>query len=189
MLASGSPRRKDLLERHGYALDVRVPNLVERAHPGEAAREFAVRMAREKAGAVLAAPDEVVLAADTVVHLASSLLGKPLDAVDAARMLTALSGGWHEVTTGFCARSGGREQSGAVTTQVRFRTLSPEALWGYVASGEPLDKAGGYGIQGLGAALVAEISGSYTNVVGLPLAEVVETLAALGVPDPMEGRL
>ncbi len=187
VLASGSPRRKDLLARHGYTFDVRVPSVEERATAGEGARDFAVRMALEKSWAVLAAPGEVVLAADTVVHVASALLGKPRDPVDAARMLTALSGGWHEVTTGFSVRCDDRTEQGVVTTRVRFRPVSPEALWGYIASGEPLDKAGGYGIQGLGAGLVAEIEGSYTNVVGLPLAEVVQVLAELGVADPMEG--
>ncbi len=187
VLASSSPRRRDLLQAHGYSFDVRSPAVVERRLPGEGARDFAVRMAREKAGSVLASPDEIVLAADTVVHLGSITLGKPRDPVDAARMLTGLSGGWHQVTTGFCVRASAREESGALTTQVRFRAMTAQALWGYVASGEPLDKAGAYGIQGLGAGLVAEINGSYTNVVGLPLAEVVKVLAELGVADPMEG--
>ncbi len=187
VLASSSPRRRDLLEGHGYTLDVRVPCIVECSHPGEEARDFALRMAVEKAGAVVAEPHEYVLAADTVVHQAASLLGKPRDAQDAVDMLQMLSGGWHEVTTGFCVHQGERERSRAVTTRVLFRALRPETVRGYVASGEPMDKAGAYGIQGRGAALVMEIVGSYTNVVGLPLAEVVETLTELGVADPLEG--
>jgi septum formation protein len=145
-------------------------------------------MAREKAGAVTPEPGQWVLAADTVVHLDSEVLGKPVDRRDARRMLAALSGGWHRVTTGFCARRDGGEVSDTVTTRVRFRSLSAQLIASYVATQEPMDKAGAYGIQGLGSALVSEIVGSYTNVVGLPLAEVVEALALLGLGDPMEMR-
>ncbi len=186
ILASGSPRRRELLNLHGYRFEVRPPNVDEIPDPGEGARDFALRMAREKAASVPVDTSVYVLAADTVVHQGERTLGKPVDADEAIGMLAELSGKWHQVTTGFCVRLGDLERAGVVTTRVRFRLLSPAAIAGYVASGEPLDKAGAYGIQGLGGALVTEIEGSYTNVVGLPLVEVFAALTGLGLPEPIE---
>ncbi len=186
VLGSGSPRRLTLLRRHGYRPLVRTARIDETPRPGEGALAYVRRMAVEKLAAVPSHADDVVLAADTVVHLVARLFGKPASPAEAVDMLAALSGGWHAVTTSFAARRGGEQRLGSVTTRVRFRSLEPAVIDGYVATGEPLDKAGAYGIQGVGAALVSEIEGSYTNVVGLPLVEVVRVLDALGLPDPLE---
>lgn len=188
VLASGSPRRRDLLRAHGYRPVLRVPEVDETPRPGEPAVALALRLARSKAEAVPGRLGELVLAADTLVHRGHLVLGKPSGDAEARAMLTELSDGWHDVTTAFCVRGDGRSHAQAVTTRVRFRALEPALVDGYVATGEPLDKAGAYGIQGRGAGLVAEIAGSYTNVVGLPLAEVVVALAALGLPDPLQER-
>lgn len=179
-LASASPRRRLLLEQLGYAVDVRPADLDETPREGEDAVNYALRLACEKARG---AP-EPALAADTVVHLEGRLYGKPRDAEEAVAMLRALSGRVHLVTTATCLRAGGVQRLRAVTTRVRFRTLSEGELRGYVATGEPMDKAGAYGIQGVGGFLVESIDGSYSNVVGLPLAEVLEDLTAAGLPLP-----
>jgi septum formation protein len=126
----------------------------------------------------------MVLAADTLVTLDDLVLGKPADLADARAMLTSLSGREHAVVTGWCLVRDGQEQCGLAETRVRFRELSAGEIAAYVASGEPLGKAGAYAVQGLGAALVAQLRGSYTNVVGLPLSEVVEALLAAGVIEP-----
>ena len=179
-LASGSPRRRELLERVGYTLRVAPADIDETPLPGEDPVDYARRLAREKAGPGERADEGVVVAADTVVHRGGDIFHKPTDAADAVRILTALSDSEHFVTTGVCVRRGDEARVRAVTTTVRFAPLSPALIQSYVATGEPMDKAGAYGIQGIGAVLVRSISGSYTNVVGLPLAEVVEDLIALG---------
>ncbi len=191
VLASASPRRRELLERLGLRPRVIPADIDERALPGEAPVAFARRMAREKAEAVAVTlagtPDEgsIVVAADTVVHLEGQIYGKPRDRTDATRILRALSGREHIVTTGICARVGDRERVLAVSTRVCFLELTDAVIAGYIATGEPSDKAGAYGIQGIGAALVAGIVGSYTNVVGLPLAEILSELMILGAPHPL----
>lgn len=177
VLASASPRRKALLEAAAYAVEVRVPNADETWPEGEL-EEAVVALARLKLDAVGEA-DRPIIAADTVVRLDHERLGKPRDAAEATRMLRALSGREHLVTTGYCVRSGTRERAGAVTTHVVFRSLSLVEIERYIASGEPFDKAGSYAIQGLAGAFVDRISGSYTNVVGLPLAEVIDAVEAL----------
>jgi len=177
ILASGSPRRRAFLTGLGLTFEVRIPAVAEEAMPGETPLEFVRRLAREKARVIAGqAPDAWVLAADTVVVLAGEILGKPRDAADARRMLLRLAGRSHEVWTGFCLRqeSAGREICRAVSTEVVFAEFSEDVAAAYVATGEPLDKAGAYGIQDQGGFLVEEIKGSYSNVVGLPLAEVVE---------------
>jgi septum formation protein len=136
-------------------------------------------LARRKADAVQVDADELVVAADTCVVLDGGLLEKPRDADDARRMLRALAGRTHEVITGFCVRRGGKHREGAVHTRVGFRSLSHEEIERYLDSGEPFDKAGAYGIQGAGGALVDKIDGSYTNVVGLPLSEVLAAIEAV----------
>jgi septum formation protein len=186
VLASASPRRRALLEAAGLAVEVRVADIAEDSWPGEEPVACARRLAEAKALAVAAGipADRVVLGADTVVHAEGVLWGKPVDAVDAERTLGALSGRWHAVTTGYCAVLGDRVHTGHVTTRVSFRRLTRAEIRRYVASGEPLDKAGAYGIQGLGSALVDRVEGSWSNVVGLPVAEVLAVLAGLGaVPE------
>lgn len=177
VLASASPRRRQLLEAAG--LDVRVlpSDIDERRDPRLDPVTHAVGLARRKAEVV---PDgeEPVIAADTVVHRGNTMFDKPVDRNQAVLHLQALSGGWHEVTTAVCVKRTGTEHVFTVTTNVRFRTLSERDVLWYTSTGEADDKAGAYGIQGLGGSLVAEITGSYTNVVGLPLEE---TLRALGL--------
>lgn len=144
---------------------------------------YALRSARAKAACVAAAcgGDDFVLGADTVVAIEREILGKPADDAEAARMLVALSGRGHDVTTGFCILQGGRERcTSSVTTRVVFSALTPGRIAAYVASGEGRDKAGAYAIQGAGMALVRSIDGSYSNVVGLPAAEVLEALERVG---------
>lgn len=187
VLASQSPRRRELLEQLGLALDVRPAHTDESVRPGEAPRDYVLRVAREKARAVAG---DVVLAADTSVVLEGEVLGKPADAADAARMLRALSGTRHEVMTAVSVRrtSGplGVELDAVVTSEVTFAALGPAQIAWYVATGEPLDKAGAYAIQGAGGAFVLAISGSVSNVVGLPLAETAELLRRAGFPLPWE---
>lgn len=178
VLASGSPRRREMLAAVGFTFEVRPADIDEVRSPGEQPVTFAERMAAEKAAAV---DGEVVLAADTVVHLEGAVFPKPSDAEHAVDMLLALSGRTHRVTTGTCVRAGERSTVRSVSTLVRFRALSEAEVRRYVQSGEPLDKAGAYGIQGLGGQLVEHVEGSYTNVVGLPLSEVLADLAELGI--------
>lgn len=193
-LASASPRRRDLLTGVGVICDVLPAGVEEPApEPGEAPAAYALRMARLKCGDG-ASPGTVRLAADTVVAVDGQILGKPTNDADALRMLTLLAGREHEVTTGVCLANGlatGDDPAPdpvafAVTTRVRFVDVDVAVLRAYVATGEPRGKAGAYAIQGQGSALVAGIEGSYTNVVGLPLAEVVQVLLGWGavVPAP-----
>lgn len=178
MLASESPRRREMLERIGVPFDVVAPQVAEVRGAREAPDLFAARAAHEKAAAVRA-DGRVVLGADTVVIIDGDLLGKPRDDADARAMLMRLSGRTHAVVTAYTILSA-QEISRIVTTDVTFRTLSADEIDAYVATGEPRDKAGAYAIQGIAAAFVTSVRGSYTNVVGLPLAEVVEDLAACG---------
>ena len=181
VLASASPRRRMLLSAVGIVpADIRPADIDERPLPGELAREHVQRLAAEKAAAVPRAADEVVLAADTIVHLGNRIFGKPADAADAKATLEALSGRPHSVTTAWCV-VGPTPAQGAETSTVHFRTLSPAEIASYVATGEGTDKAGGYGIQGLGAALVAHVDGDHSNVVGLPLPSVLAALHAAGI--------
>jgi septum formation protein len=177
ILASGSPRRRDFLAELGLAFEVRVADIDETPLPGERPVDFVARLSREKAQAV-DIPSAWVLAADTAVVVDGEILGKPSDEAEACAMLMRLSGRWHEVWTGFslCCHATGESCTKTVCTKVRFLELTPELCRAYVNTGEPLDKAGAYGIQGKGCFLVPEISGSYTNVVGLPMTEVLEAL-------------
>jgi nucleoside triphosphate pyrophosphatase len=187
VLASASPRRRELLAQLGVVLEVRPAHTDESVRPGERARDYVLRVAREKA---LAIQGDLVLAADTAVVLGGEILGKPADAADAARMLRALSGTRHEVMTAVCVRrtSGplGIDLDTVVTSEVRFAQLTPGQIAWYVATREPFDKAGAYAIQGAGGAFVEAISGSVSNVVGLPLAETAELLRRAGFPLPWE---
>ncbi|MFH7321357.1 Maf family protein [Desulfurivibrio sp. D14AmB] len=182
ILASASPRRREMLSGLGIAFTVRPAAIVEEPRPGEKPAAFAARLAEEKARAVAGhGPGSWVLAADTVVAVADEILGKPADAAAAGAMLLRLSDRWHRVFSAFCLVRENEIHGEVVATEVRFASASPELIAAYVATGEPLDKAGAYGIQGLGGVLVREIRGSHSNVIGLPLAEVVAALLALGV--------
>ncbi len=178
VLASGSPRRRALLESIGLSLEVRPADVDETPRPGEDPVAYARRLSATKAAGV----EGWVLAADTVVHREQRIWGKPAGPEEAGRMLAELSGGVHFVTTGVCLGKLGEHVVFSETTRVEFRELSAMEIRTYVDTGEPLDKAGAYGIQGLAAGFVRQIEGSYTNVVGLPLAQVVEHLGRLGMP-------
>ncbi len=187
MLASASPRRREILGTLGLSFRVEVAAIDESVRPGEAAHAYVERVARDKARAIAprAAEDELVLAADTSVIVDELILGKPADEQDARRMLRALSGRAHDVLTAIAiegpALGGARRLvSRVVRTEVVFRAIDDGIIERYVASGEPRDKAGAYAIQGLGMGLVREIRGSYTNVVGLPALETLELLEEAG---------
>lgn len=181
ILASASPRRQALLASAGIALRVDPPRVDEALLPGEAPAAAAERLAQAKAAEVFGRnPGDLVLAADTLVALGAEILGKPASAEEAVAMLERLSGETHAVVTGVALLGPGVEARFHARTEVEFRPLSAEEIRAYVRSGEPLDKAGAYGIQGGAAAFVRTIRGSYTNVVGLPLAECVERLRRLG---------
>ena len=173
-LASRSPRRRQLLEWAGFEVEVHPPEVPEARRPGETPVGFAVRLAAEKAATGPAAG--WVLAADTVVHREARLFGKPRSREEARRHLEALAGGWHAVTTAVCLRREGHEIPFRVTTRVRFRPLSEGEIGAFVATGEADDKAGAYGIQGRAGVFVAEIQGSWTNVMGLPIEACLERL-------------
>ena len=176
ILASASPRRRELLATLGIDFVVRIPEVDESLNPGEAPRSFAERLAREKAAAV--ACNGVVIAADTIVVHAGKILGKPSEMSEARGMLTTLSGQAHEVITGVCVAGATRVEVFSVVTKVKFRQLTDLEIAAYVATGEPMDKAGSYAIQGGAASMIRTIEGSYTNVVGLPLCELYEVLVS-----------
>jgi septum formation protein len=182
VLASRSPRRRELLERIGVRPECVPSGVDESIRSGEDARSHVQRLAIDK-GARLAAArsDAVVIAADTVVAVDSRILNQPADTHDAAEMLRALSGRTHEVHTGCAVRWRGRTASGVESVRVTFRPLSDDEIARYVESGEPLDKAGAYGIQGAGAWLVRRVEGDYTAVVGLSLPLLHDLLANLGL--------
>lgn len=193
ILASASPRRRELLAQAGYQFEVRPAHINEDLHPGEDPIAYVTRLARQKAQAVLRqvqqeqagtaeAEPPIVLGADTTVTLDNHILAKPEDEADARRMLAILSGRTHRVITGVAIATGPdqriRIQVAAEVTAVRFLTLSPEEIADYVATGEPMDKAGAYAIQGRAARWIPRIEGDYFNVVGLPLALVACMLSA-----------
>ena len=186
VLASASPRRRELLSQLGLTFEVAAADIDETPHGAEPPDVYVLRVAREKARAVASArPGVWVLAADTTVVLDGDILGKPRDAADAHATLTRLSGRTHAVLTGVAlAGPGGAEASEVVRTQVTFRAASPEELAWYVGTGEPLDKAGSYGMQGRGGFLVQALQGSPTNVIGLPLGETLALLARAGLALP-----
>jgi septum formation protein len=187
-LASKSPRRHELLRLLGLDFSVLEIDVVEEPQPGEVAEDYVRRVTREKAGAglleVASVPGAVVLAADTEVVLDDVIFGKPKDDGDAVRMLKALSGRTHRVMSAVCAIDAGREFERLNVSEVRFATVDDARIRAYVATGEPLGKAGAYGIQGRAAAFIEHLSGSYTGVMGLPLYETAEVLAGLGFMQP-----
>ncbi len=176
VLASHSPRRREILSNAGIEFVCRPAAVDEQREDGEDPRAHVKRLARAKAMAVDAAPGEIILAADTVVVVDEHVLGKPASIEEAARMLHRLSGREHEVITGICLRSGDRVLVDAESTRVRFIALSDEEIAGYAASGEPMDKAGAYAIQGLASKFIDRIEGCYFNVVGLPVSLVFRRL-------------
>ena len=173
VLASGSPRRGEILTNAGIGYVREVPPEVdETPAPGESPLDYVTRLARVKAEAIPAGGGRIVLGADTAVVIEGEILGKPADRQDAMRMLRQISGRRHEVMTGVCLRSEREQVVDSATTLVWFATLSEPEMEAYVASGEPMDKAGAYGIQGLASKFVVRIEGCYFNVMGLPVALV-----------------
>lgn len=182
ILASASPRRRELLTQIGVHFSIQSADIDETPYVAELAADYVERMAREKALAVaLTVGEEAVLGADTTVVCNGEILAKPADATEATAMLRSLSGRSHEVLTAVALAHAGRVSSQVVSTRVSFRDLAADEIAAYVASGEPMDKAGAYGIQGFGAILVADIQGSYSNVVGLPLTETAAMLRDAGI--------
>ncbi len=183
ILASGSPRRQEILRNAGFDFDVRPSSVNEDPLPGESPEAMVARLAQEKALATAAAVPRgsIVLGADTTVLVDGEMLAKPIDAADAARMLRLLSGRTHSVLTGVCIVEAPDRvaASGCERTEVRFRELSDAEIRDYVASGEPFDKAGAYAIQGRASRFVTRIEGCYFNIVGLPVALVDRLLSSL----------
>lgn len=178
-LASGSPRRRELLTQLGLQFERLITDVEEQRQPGEAAESYVRRLASDKAraGVQIAPQDLPVLGADTIVVLNGEVLEKPRDAAHAAQMLDKLAGQTHQVMTAVALADAQGELDCLVTTDVTFRTITAEEISHYIASGEPMDKAGAYGIQGLGGNFVRRINGSYHAVVGLPLVETSELLS------------
>lgn len=187
VLASASPRRRDLLEQLGLAIEIAPADVDESVRVGEAPEPYVQRLAQDKASVVAARldceadPDVLVIAADTTVDLDGRILAKPDDDDAARQMLRDLSARTHRVHTGVALRRAGRMEASVATTLVTFMALTPTMIDWYVASGEPVDKAGAYAIQGIGGVFVQSVTGSVTNVVGLPLTTVVELARRLGV--------
>lgn len=177
VLASGSPRRRELLGQLGLRFIVEVPEIDETPRPGEIAFELVRRLAEDKATAVSVPPGVPVVAADTVVEIDGEILAKPTDRADARRMLARLSGRTHQVRTGVAVRRGARLRTEVVSTDVTFDVLPSDWVEAYLDSGEPMDKAGAYALQGMGGAFVSSVHGSVTNVVGLPLTTLRRLLA------------
>lgn len=190
-LASASPRRREILVSLGFQPVLLAAEIDETALPGEAVADYVARMARQKNAAArqLAAQrglalTQPLLSADTVVALDNAILGKPRDAAHARELLESLSGREHQVWTAVCVSLGGQTLEAAQRSDVRFKELSEQEIAAYIASGEPLDKAGAYGIQGIGGVFVAHLSGSFSGVMGLPVFETVQLLRQLGSPVP-----
>jgi septum formation protein len=183
ILGSASPRRKELLAQLGLVPDaILPPDIDEDPRPRELPRPYCARIAREKVQAVVAGPEDVVICADTTVALGRRILGKPADAGEAAAFLTLLAGRRHEVITAVAVRRGDRILTRESVSVVKMKRLSDAELNAYLASGEWQGKAGGYGIQGLAGALIPWISGSYTGIMGLPVAETAVLLESIGYP-------
>ena len=199
VLASASPRRAEILRNTGIPFEILPGSIDETPLPGEPADEYVLRLAREKsfaAGKTLGETTEpapeptLIVAADTTVVFGSEILGKPIDAEDARRMLHLLAGHTHRVLTGISVRKvpGSEELSGVETTRVTFLPLSEEDISYYISTGEPFDKAGAYGIQGIGGRYVERIEGCYFNVMGLPLSRLWRALREFGWENPSSPR-
>jgi septum formation protein len=183
ILASKSPRRYELLKQLGLDFDVNPSDVEENVIPGESPREHVIRLAEAKAIDVgNRFPDDWVIGADTIVYVNGIILGKPKNQEEAMEMLRLISGKEHRVLTGIsvCHHKKGKSECEAVETTVKVKPLSSVEMEWYIGTGEPFDKAGGYGIQGIGSFMIESINGSYTNVVGLPLCELMQILTRLG---------
>jgi septum formation protein len=190
ILASSSPRRRELLASVGIDFEVVPSNVPEHHQPGEAPEEYVARLSRDKAAAIAQRhPARWIIAADTTVLLGDQLLEKPADPADAARMLSAIAGKTHVVYTGVTLQNldNGHRDTRVAESEVRMLPLDGNDIEWYVATGEPLDKAGAYAVQGIGAMFIDSIHGSYTNVVGLPLALLFQMLRKAGI-DPLRTR-
>ena len=191
-LASASPRRRELLEQVGIPFEVRPAHLAEDPMPAEGPADFVIRMAREKARVVwrqvASGPPRPVLAADTIVVLDQRVFGKPADSAQAQDMLASLSGRTHQVLTAVAVLAEGQTAYRLSVSEVGLRATTAAERCAYAGTGEPLDKAGGYAVQGRGAVFVESIKGSYSGVVGLPLAETSALLRRFGLPAWLEGR-
>jgi septum formation protein len=182
VLASASPRRRQLLDLIGITHEVRPANIDETMRPRENPRRHAERLAREKATAIATRdPDLITIAADTIVVVNRKVLGKPKDTDDAAQMLALLSGREHVVTTAVAVSRGKKLRSAVEEVRVKFRRLRDDEIEAYIATGEPMDKAGAYGIQGYGATIVERIEGDYFAVMGLPIVRLIGLLRDVGV--------
>lgn len=185
VLASGSPRRREMLEAQELRFEVRVADIDETPRPGEPADDYVRRLARDKADAVAAdlegTTSHLVIAADTIVEVDGELLGKPTSAEDARRMVGRLAERDHRVCTGVAVRTDGRSAAGVEASTVRFGPMSPDEVSWYVESGEPMDKAGGYAVQGLAAPFIVAIEGCYHNIKGLPLWRLRRLLVDLDI--------
>jgi septum formation protein len=189
LLASGSPRRRDLLEKLGWDVRVEVPEVDESPFPLESPKDLCIRLASAKAAKVAAQHNEgdaIIIGADTIVVVDGDVLGKPADAGESLFMLKRLQGRTHEVLTGLCVIGKGKTLSGLELTKVTFRALDDEAVRADMASGEGADKAGAYAIQEKGSLLVASIEGDYFNVVGLPMCRLGLMLEELGLTLPLQ---
>ena len=183
VLASASPRRAELLRQMGVEFDVRPADIDETPKADEKPADYVLRLAKEKALAVgRLAPEAIVLGSDTSVVIGDRILGKPVTEAEAAETLQALSGLTHQVMTGVAVVVDGFAEARLIITDVTFRALRPDEISAYVRTGEPMDKAGSYGIQGLGGIFVESLQGSYSAVVGLPLRETADLLAQAGYP-------
>ncbi|MCC7153851.1 MAG: septum formation inhibitor Maf [Bryobacterales bacterium] len=180
ILASQSPRRRELLARAGLSFEVRPPHIEEVRRAGESAESYVVRLARGKALAAAAAASDWVVGADTTVVVDEAILEKPRSDDDAVRMLRLLSGRWHEVLTGVCLRRGGETWAACESTRVHFLSMSDSEIAAYVATGEPADKAGAYAIQGIASRYIDRVEGCYLNVVGLPVSRLWRLLKDAG---------
>lgn len=194
VLASTSPRRRELLSQVGIDFQVIPSNVEETLLPGETPEAHVIRLSCDKAMEVANRPDQSgrwFIGSDTIVVRDDAILGKPADASEAAAMLSSLSGRSHRVISGYAVydRLRGQTLSAAITTKVFFKDLTRQEIEGYIATGEPFDKAGSYAIQGIGSFMVPKIEGSYTNVVGLPLCEVIAALEELGAVELFAGKL
>ena len=182
VLASASPRRRDLLNLIGIDHEARPANLDESIRPRETPRRHAERLARDKASAIAERdPDLITIAADTIVVINRKVLGKPVDKADAARMLAMLSGREHTVITAVAVSRGRKLRSAIEEVKVKFRRLREDEIDAYIATGEPMDKAGAYGIQGYGATIVERVEGDYFAVMGLPLVRLIGLMRDVGV--------
>jgi septum formation protein len=184
ILASKSPRRRELLEQAGLVFEVLASDIDESMVPLSSPQDYVKNLSRKKADHIAAIrPDHWIIGADTIVVVDDLILGKPENREDSIQMLNRLSNKYHSVFTGFtiCCHTKREILTHSIETKVWFKGLSNDEIQWYAATNEPYDKAGGYGIQGIGAFLVRKISGSYSNVVGLPICEVMESLASLGI--------